>query len=229
MNKKKAFLMVLALVLVCAISVMTTMALLTEKADPVVNTFVAAGGPANFVDTFALKEYKYTQNEDGTYAKEGSDAVTGTDFVGNIVNEYKVLPGTTIPKEAFVELKRTSDAPAYLFIEVVSGLNSGNAAANGQPVFNWSIDPSMWTQTTATGKNGGTLYVYKDVLGAVEGEYDILENNNIVVNAKATATEIGTTKVNMKFYAYICQATVANTSGVNTSDPVEVFDICFNQ
>ena len=32
MNKKKALLMVLALVLVCAISVMTTMALLTERA-----------------------------------------------------------------------------------------------------------------------------------------------------------------------------------------------------
>ena len=226
MNKKKAFLMVLALVLVCAISVMTTMALLIERADPVVNTFVAAGGPGPFVETFALKEYKYTQKENGTYIK--GDATTGAEADGYVVNAYKVLPGTTIPKEAFVELKRTSDAPAYLFIEVVSGLDS-KKTADGQPVFNWSIDDSMWTQTTATGKNGGTLYVYKDVLGAVDDTYTILENNNIVVNAKATAAEIGTTEVKMEFYAYICQATVANTSGVNTSDPVEVFNICFNQ
>lgn len=227
MNKKKAFLMVLALVLVCAISVMTTMALLTKTADPVVNTFVAAGGSSNFVDTFALKEYQYTQEEDGTYIK--GSATTGAEDNDYVVNEYKVLPGTTIPKEAFVELKRTSDAPAYLFIEVVSDLNSGKAAANGEPVFNWSVDPTMWTQTTATGKNGGTLYVlYMDVLGAVEGKYNILKDNKIVVNAKATATEIGTTEVNMEFYAYICQATVADTSGVNTSDPVEVFNICFN-
>lgn len=226
MNKKKALLMVLALVLVCAISVMTTMALLTERADPVVNTFVAAGGSDDFVDTFALKEYQYTQGADGTYTK--GNAVTGAEDDGYIVNEYKVLPGTTIPKKAFVELKRTSDAPAYLFIEVVSGLNSGNAAEGGEPVFNWSIDSSKWTETTAIGKNGGKLYVYKDVLGAVEDTYTILKNNNIVVNAKATADEIGTTEVNMAFYAYICQATVANTSGVNTSVPAEVFDICFN-
>ena len=59
-------------------------------------------------------------------------------------------------------------------------------------------------------------------------KYGILTNNSIVVNKNATAAEIGTTEVKMKFYAYICQATVANTSGVNTSDPAEVFNICFN-
>lgn len=230
MKKLKKIAVTLAVVLLVGCVIGGTLAFLTDDTDPVVNTFVAAGGSEDFVKTFALKEYKYTQNTDGTYAKEG-DAVTGTDFDGNIVNKYKVLPGTTIPKEAFVELKRTSDAPAYLFIEVVSGLPSDNAAANDQPVFNWSIDSSKWEVTTATGKNGGTVYVYKDVLGKVTetATYTILTDNKIVVNAKATAAEIGTTEVNMEFYAYICQATVANTSGVNTSDPAEVFNICFNQ
>ena len=226
MNKKKVLLVVVALVLVCALSVMTTMALLAEKVNPVINTFVAAGGSDNFVTNFALKEYQYTQEKDGTYTK--GSAVTGAEADNYVVNEYVVLPGTTIPKEAFVELQRTSDAPAYLFIEVKSGLSTGNAAADGNPVYTWSVS-SDWVETAATGLHGGTVYVYKDVLGKVEttANYGILTNNSIVVNKNATAAEIGTTEVKMEFYAYICQATVANDSGTNTSIPAEVFDICF--
>lgn len=226
MSKKKVLLVVMAMVLVCALSVMTTMALLAEQVNPVVNTFVASGGPNPFVDVFALKEFAYTQNDDGTYVK--GVATTGAADKDYVVNEYTVLPGTTIPKEAFVELKRQNNAPAYLFIEVKSELSTANAS-DGNPVFSWHVDTTKWTETNATGLHGGKVYVYKDVLGAVNetATYSILANNSIVVNKNATAGEIGTTAVNMEFYAYICQATVADENGTNTSDPAEVFGICF--
>ena len=189
--------------------------------------WLKTGGGNDFVDSFTLKEYQYTQNNDGTYTK--GTAVTGTEDNYYVVNEYVVLPGTTIPKEAFVELRRTSDAPAYLFIEVKSDLSTANAAKDVKPVYSWSVDTSNWEETTATGLNGGNVYVYKDTLGKVEtaAKYGILTNNSIVVNKNATAAEIGTNKVKMEFYAYICQATVAKDDGSNTSDPAEVFDICF--
>ena len=235
MNKKKVLLSVLALILVCALSVAGTMALLAENGGAVVNTFVAAGGPGPFVDEngFALKEHAYTQNNDGTYT-EGA-ATTGVAENGYVVNEYKVLPGTTIPKKAFVELQRSNDAPAYLFLEVMSGLTTANADKDGKAVFTWAVESDHWEAVTdasgnqVTGNHGGLLYKYKTVLGKVENKatYNILDGDAIVVNANATAAEIGTTKVNMEFYAYLSQATVAGSDGTNTSDPATVYSICF--
>ena len=43
-KRKKNLIVIMALVLVCAVSVVGTLAYLTQKADPVTNTFVAAGG-----------------------------------------------------------------------------------------------------------------------------------------------------------------------------------------
>lgn len=237
MNKKKVLLTVLAMVLVCVMSVMGTLALLTENGGTVVNTFVAAGGDGPFVDVdedgnklFALKEYKYSQNTDGSYIK--GDAVTGNAADGYVVNEYKVLPGTTIPKGAFVTLTRTAaivdsetvnPAPAYLFIEVKSELTG---------VYTWAV-ADTWLDLGIKGSHGGDVYVLAangaaTVLTTVEsGSYPILKNDAISVNKDATSEEIGESALKMEFYAYLSQSTVANASGENTSNPAEVFDICF--
>lgn len=239
MNKKKVLLTVLAMVLVCALSVAGTLALLAENGGTVVNTFVAAGGDGPFVDEdkdgnklFELKEYEYTQNTDGSYTR--GEAVTGDEAKDYVVNDYKVLPGTTIPKEAFVTLSRTAEtvdgetvnpAPAYLFIEVKSDLTD---------VYTWSV-AEAWLKLEATGLHGGTVYVLKDtsgeaqVLTAVEnGNYPILKDNAISVDKGATSKQIGESVLKMEFYAYLSQSTVANTNGVNTSDPAEVYNICFS-
>ena len=50
MNKKRTLLTVVALILVCVLSVMGTLAYLEAKTTTVTNTFVAAGGPGPFID-----------------------------------------------------------------------------------------------------------------------------------------------------------------------------------
>lgn len=228
MNKKKILLSVVALLLVCALSVAGTMAILKENAGGVINTFVAAGGDGPFVDanSFKIQEYAYTQKDNGEY--EQGELVTGT-AQNPVVNEYKVLPGTIIPKEAFVTLSRTSEdtpAPAYLFLEVKNELNA---------VYAVRVDTTnYWTPVEIDGVqikgiNGGDLYCYKTVLTAVakDTKYYILDENQIEVSASATEEELGTEAKNLEFYAYLSQAT-ATYNDQNTSDPAFVYATCFN-
>ena len=144
--KKRILLTALALILVCALSIMGTVAFLKDQTKTVTNTFIAAGGPGPFVDEvdgvkqFDLKEYEVTQATSGKYTLNNQKEVAE--------NEYKVLPNTTIPKQAFVKLSRTgktvivdnetttyTPAPAYLYLEVVDGLNAEH--------YTWSVN-SDW-------------------------------------------------------------------------------------
>lgn len=217
MTKKKVLLIAAAMILVCALSVAGTLALLAETGGSVTNTFVASTTPDDFVKTFEIKEYTITDDGKGGYTS------TTTEGAGN---DYTVLPGTTLPKHAFVRLDRTSTAPAYMFIEVVGTLD--------ETAYTWSVDSANWTNLNIAGPNGGALYVYGTttagtVLKAVDNQtYDILTNDSITVK-DVTDLKISTDAQNpteLEFYAYVCQATVAK-DGVNTSDPATVFDVCF--
>lgn len=219
MNKKKVLLTVLAMVLLCALSVAGTLALLAQESDAVTNTFVAAvPGPDKFVDTFGIKEYLVEADTKGNYTL----TATETD-----ANSYTVVPGVTLPKDAFVKLTRTNATPAYLFIEVDNDLETS--------VFTMNVDTNVWGKLDGvTGKNGGDIYVLGSasdpaVLGAVtaaDGVYHIIDGNKVTV-ANSDDLKITTDANTIKFYAYICQATVADANGTNTSDPAQVFGICF--
>lgn len=223
MNKKRILLTVLAMVLVCVLSVAGTMALLTENTAAVTNTFVASvSDPEKFVDTFELKEYQVAADGKGSYT------LTTTE-VDN--NTYNVVPGVTLPKDAFVKLSRENDTPAYLFVEVVNNLSNE---------FTMNVDTTKWGKLevdgkAVTGKNGGDIYVLgtadaPTVLGAVtatDGVYHIIEGNKVAVASNAQLKITKDSNDTIKFYAYICQATVAKADGTNTSDPAEVFGICF--
>ncbi|MBR4866377.1 MAG: hypothetical protein IKU11_06795, partial [Clostridia bacterium] len=50
MKKKRTFLVALAMVLVCILSITGTLAFLQANTTTVTNTFIAAGGPGPFVD-----------------------------------------------------------------------------------------------------------------------------------------------------------------------------------
>lgn len=215
MTKKKILLSAVALILVCALSVMGTIAFLTKQSGPITNTFVASATPDDFVGTLALKEYGIEADGKGGY--------TQTDTVNTTGNTYTVVPGLVMPKHAFVELKRTNATPAYLFIEVANPLDSA--------VYEYSIDSKWVALSGVTGPNGGTVYVLGTkngstvsgtVLNAIEQTYDILTNNVVTVKSSATPAA----SVSMSFYAYVTQASVA-VSGANTSDPAAVFDACF--
>ena len=229
MNKKRILLTVLAMVLVCALSVAGTLALLTAHTDAVTNTFVAAAGSDNpFVDKdgFSIKEYKVGPDAAGNYNyvdEEGNKLAEDDAKIEVAENTYKVVPGVTLPKDAFVKLSRANETPAYLFIEVVNKLSNE---------FNMAVDSQWGELTGVTGKNGGKIYVLgtataPKVLADVNDEYHIIAGNKVTVASNAQLDITQGTNDTIKFYAYICQATVAKTDGTNTSNPAEVFGICF--
>lgn len=221
MNKKRTLLTVVALILVCLLSVMGTIAYLQANTTTVTNTFVAAGGPGPFVDKkdgveqFQLLEYKVNQSSTGKYTST-TDEVTE--------NSYSVLQGTTIPKQAFVKLSRTgakvgeetiAPAPAYLYIEVIDGL---------EEQYEWTVDTQNWKPLNIAGHE---IYLYtgefadeNDVITtiAVDTKIDIITDDKIVVKDEALSSNTLT----LKFNAYLAQASIGETD-----DPVAVFNACF--
>ena len=238
--KKILALLLCAVLLVCA-TVAGTLAYLKANTTTVTNTFVAAGGPGPFVDPdittedkddvmFAIKEYKVIQSSTGKYTKTTEEVTE---------NSYDVMPGTTIPKQAFVKLSRTATrtettdgettsvkeiapAPAYLYLEVIDGLPEA---------YSWEIDNSNWTILNGLkGVNNGDVYLYTGSLADANhvitkiaaynaNMIDIIKDDKVTVAADATLTADAVT---LSFNAYLAQASTGETD-----DPAAVFAACF--
>ena len=229
MNKKRTLLTIVALILVCVLSVMGTLAYLQAKTTTVTNTFVAAGGPGPFVDKkdgveqFQLLEYKVNQSSTGKYASSTEEVAE---------NSYSVLQGTTIPKQVFVKLSRTgvvedgktiTPAPAYLYLEVANGLDAQE--------YTWSVDAANWKllgTVTADGKSTeiyqyiGSLSDSNNVLTTVEADtkVDVITDDKVVAN-DVTLTE---GEFKLSFNAYLAQASIGESD-----DAVTVFETCFGK
>ena len=106
-NKTKVLAVVLALVLVIGCAAGATLAWLTDKTDPVKNTFTY--GDIN-ID---LKEHELLAN--GTL---GSELVTEND-------NYKMVPGNVLPKDPFVTVVKDSEA-CWLFVKIEKSANFGD-------------------------------------------------------------------------------------------------------
>lgn len=229
MNKKRILLTAVALILVCALSIMGTVAFLEAQTNTVTNTFVAAGGPGPFIDKyqdgtykFEILEYAVTQTSSGKYEQNNASEVKGIEYKG-------VMPGTTIPKQAFVKLSRSTatlnsapvdPAPAYLYLEVIDELPEA---------YSWTVDTAEWALLPGfVGPAGGAVYHYiggvaddNDVLKVVaEGtKIDILTDDEITV---ADDAELDAETHALKFNAYLSQASVGESD-----DPATVFKACF--
>lgn len=245
MNKKRILLTALALILVCALSIMGTVAFLEARTETVTNTFVAAGGPGPFVDEegenrkFALKEYNVEPSTTGKYVLKnvGEEGQVEYEEVDNITYG-DVMPGTKLPKKAFVKLSRSvytddgktyTPAPAYLFIEVIDSLPSDE--------YEWDVVAANWTQlmvdadTALKGPNKGDVYLYTGpkadatthaftTISAYDSDnyIDIIADDTINVKN----VELSADSVTLKFKAFLSQASVGDSD-----DPVEVFKACF--
>lgn len=91
---------------------------------------------------FQLREYVMTENADGSYSKGAETSVKQ--------QEYRLIPGMTIPQEPFLILEGKSSVPAVLYLEVCSleGVS-----------FELSSD---WTLLEGLrGPKGGEIYVYR--------------------------------------------------------------------
>lgn len=243
MNKKRFFLTVLALVLVCALSIMGTVAYLTHTTDTVTNTFVAAGG-GQLIDpeggdddpdtegALKLQEHeavKIMANEIWTGKYDLSETVIPyEDAQGNNVtgNQYDVMPGMVIPKDPFITITGKTEVPAYLYVEIANELDAD--------VYAWSVTNNWEKLEGVTGKNGGSVYVYT-ADAAADGINPVivttnLSNLGILADNKITVADAEDLKLSeaeadptsMVFYAYLAQAAI----GENT-DPASIFNTCF--
>lgn len=224
MAKKKIAMLITTLVLVCAIAISGTFAYLfsaSNGGNGVTNTFIAQGGgemvkPASEGGAFEITEPEIEIDEDGNITEKTS----GT---GVTSNEYKVVPGTTVPKSAKVSIAGKTKVPAYLYVEIVSTLDKDvytwSPAACWKPVMSAGETPAQ-----LKGKNNGLLYVYSDANGPVIIDSDlsatsILLGDQVVV--KNVTEEVMESKGNgtLVFYSYLAQASIGT--------PAAAFNGCF--
>lgn len=205
MSKKKTLLTILAVMLVCCIAVAGTLAVLFAKtSEPVVNTFTATSQLVN--GDFTLKEHIAEQQKNGSYTltkETTNDTVTG--------NHYDVLPRTDLPKDPYITITEKTNAPAYLYVEVVGELPAGMH-------YNMA---SCWTKLEGvTGNNGGVIYVYNNGTPIDDKSGDltniaIIDGNTITVDDVPGLTE--GQEVSLSFYAYLGQASVGTAAEAYTA------------
>ena len=118
----------------------------------------------------ALCEHKVTWNNQA-YVMDESTLVS--------FNDYALIPGMTIPKDTYVNITGKTPISVYVYLEVVGG-----------SAVSYAIDDTNWkTLDGVIGMNGGTVYVYKDIVtgqtDAIE-KINIFQNQQIRVNSDAT-------------------------------------------
>lgn len=162
--KKKIIALVLCMVLLVAASVTATMAYLTAE-DSVTNTFTVGSISMTIDETNVDK-----------LDKDGKD---NSDQLRDDYNTYKLMPGSTIPKDPQVHVTANSDC--YVFIHVENGL-SGIEAPAETGVYTQVADQitaaspagNGWTPAPVDGKTG---YYYKIVsASANEQTFNVFQN-----------------------------------------------------
>ena len=194
MSRDRKLIIFSCLLLVC-ISAAGTIAYLTDKTDPVVNTFTV-GKLLEETDKFELVEHGIQDNDkNGVYEFTSDEETT---------NYYKVLPGVDLPKDPFVRTTGPLKLDAYVFIEVDDKLGNNLSA---------EVDTDLWEKLD--GVKGptanGDVYVLKSA-GYI-AEADTTLNVNILKDKKikVTSTEVTDTAAadysgSITFYGYMIQA-----------------------
>lgn len=211
--KKKSLLVVIALVLVCAMSIMGTVAYMKHNTGAVTNTFIAVGG-GKLADGLTLNESPAVKGNDGEYT---------LDTVAEKVqaNSYEAMPGMTLPKDPTITIVKKTAAPAYLYLEVVGALPTA---------YSWTLN-SNWAKIEGlTGNNGGAVYVWTENSSSVitgtdaNKTYNIITNDQITIAADTQGSDLITNDTNktLTFYAYLAQSTVGENS-----TPESVYETVF--
>lgn len=169
MKKKSLMTMLATLSLVAVVGVGATLAYLSDKTDPVTNTFTVGN-----VD-ITLDEEKFGSENERT--DEG--------------NKYEnIQPGDVLTKDPTVHLSKGSEE-AYVFLEV-SGLDDFLAAEgldkNGNPVPLFTLDDQAykgWKKADGLETKKDGIYYYENTLVDKENEKDTTPFfNQITFNTK---------------------------------------------
>lgn len=181
--------LIVSMMLVVAMaSVGGTLAWLTAQTDSVTNTFTA--GDINI----ELKEHDYDP------AKK---SLTTTEVVAE--SDYKIVPGTNLPKDPFVRVKANSEA-CWLFVEVTE-------SDNWLTKMTYELDAG-WTKLGTT--DGKDVY-YREVVATATSdvEFNILKDKTVKVPDTITKTELNAlngAKPTLSFKAYAIQKENVDTA-----------------
>ena len=146
MSKKNLLVVLLAMMLVCVMSVAGTIAWLQADTDPVVNTFTV--GDVKFDENLEHGLDEAVVDVFGAYKTDV--------FNRDIENTYKLIPGQSYIKDPTIHLAAENE-PAYVFVEVIN------------PIVDIEADTTIAAQMTANGwsllgANYPNIYVYKDIV-----------------------------------------------------------------
>lgn len=213
---KKIILTVLAVALICTVSVVGTLAYLNSKSEKVSNTFVANGKIVPTEPTidpqttpmptpvapdepeehaFYLVETKAKLAEDGlSYVLDNSGSPSVYE------NKYeKIVPGMELEKNPTLNYQVADDAKAYIYLQVVD--------ADKNLEYELTDD---WMKTDLVGEKDATVYVYKD--GAVQAESGkmlmakVLDKDKVTVKNLTLEDNAEVDLGKLEFIACICQA-----------------------
>lgn len=193
-KSKKLIVLIVAVALIAAVGVGSTLAYLTSKSDTVTNTFTVGKYPDN---ALVIKEHAVTQNTDGDYVADTAEVTS------NAYND--ILPGVKLDKDPFLRLAANSPT-SYLFMKA-SGL--ATLAANGVTVttsnFSSVAGTGVYWLALATAPNGSALgddtyYVYcpdgNGVPGVVTKTTSVTTTPALFTQLTASATTLATGDLN---------------------------------
>ena len=188
---------VLAVMLICALTVVGTMAYLTRDTGPVTNTFVAADLINPTSGVFTLNESPATESSTavGKYTLD----TTATKVTENTYAH--VVPGTTLPKDPTITVSGLG-ANAWLFLEVLDATPA---------TITYTMNTG-WTKLTGVhAPNDGTIYAWNAALApaAAAQTFKVLSDDTLTVDA---AYEGQTTDQTLTFYGYLTQAAGVDTA-----------------
>lgn len=195
-SKTLALVVVMMLVIGCTIG--GTIAWLTAKTDPVVNTFTVGDINITLAETY---------NKD-TNGDQILDAWEG-----------KMVPGNTLPKDPKVTVKAGSEA-CWLFVKV-------DESTNLDDFITYTVD-SNWTAGNGTGegKNGVPVGVYYREVGSLTAEdavdqvFSVLKDDQVTVKDTVTKTMMNelqqenATQPTLTFTAYAVQKDNIDTAAI---------------
>lgn len=117
----------------------------------------------------------------------------GTGTQNGFAYEY-VVPGVDIPKNPYISTDGKNEVPCYIYLEIAEDLPD---------TVTYSIREEWTEMEGITGRHGGTMYYYRNVIKANEKceKLEIIENNLIYVSQYFKAEN----SFEMNLYGYMIQ------------------------
>ena len=234
----------LALILVCSISVAGTLAFLTASQNgnkTVVNTFLAAGG-GEIIDstpTTTVPEIPGVELQNGFFLVESKAEYVNANYILDtdskvIANTYdKVVPDMLIPKDPTLTVDLATGVDAYIFVKVIDKTFVDENAKN----FTYEVTGD-WTAISVAGLDASEkVYVYKNAITTGVENTDLnavpilveKTENTVKYQVKTASALVDTANETdgvqlgegtLKFEAYACQAG-------GFTDAADAFTQCF--